>query len=309
MPFTEKPINFRKVKCPGIIVKPNDERARSYAISLVSYLLTRFERVAIEDSLQISFPALPESDGISPERILHLPRRKLFQSAELIVSLGGDGTLLGAAQGAAHLGLPVLGVNLGTLGFLVEITPERMSEHLDAIFSGHCFIEERQVLNVTVHKRGTSPASYDACNDLTIKHLNSVRIIELDTYIDDRQLCTLRSDGLIVSTPTGSTAYALSCNGPLVQPTLEAILVVPICPHTLTFRPLIVDSSKNIRIAFSTNNSGKALVSLDGQVNETLEVGEYLTVKSPPYKLKLVQPMEHDYFHTLRTKLRWGEKF
>ena len=309
MPLAEKTIDLRKVRCPSIIVKPNDDDARKYTLSLLADLLSRFERVAIEDSLKISLAEFPTELGISEERILHLPRKKLFQSADLIVSLGGDGTLLGAAQGAARLGLPVLGVNLGTLGFLVEITPEWMSEHFNAIFSGRCFIEERQVLNVTLYKQGSPPASYDACNDLTIKHLNSVRIIELDTRIGDKQLCTLRSDGLIIATPTGSTAYALSCNGPLVQPTLEATLIVPICPHTLTFRPLVVDSKKTIQVTFSPHNQGKALVSMDGQINETLETGEHLTVQSPPYKLKLVQPMEHDYFHTLRTKLRWAEKF
>ena len=247
-------------------------------------------------------------DRIDSRRLTPAAKDDIGSTCDLAIALGGDGTFLSAARMMAKHRVPIIGVNLGNLGFLAEVSPEDMTAQLKNIFDGDHHLEERLMLNVSYRRDGKVLNRHDACNDLTLKHKDSVRMIELDTSIDEMFLNTVWSDGLIVSTPTGSTGYALSGGGPIVEPTIEALLLVPICPHTLSYRPLIVQPDKAINIQYTPRNSDAGLASVDGQINQVLEPGDTITVKTPPYKLQLIQPSDHDYLRTLRTKLRWSEK-
>ncbi len=283
----------------GLIIKPNDERSIKVTQDLVSYLLSRKKKVFIDEEARVD---------LLERSVESVHRKELATLCNLIVALGGDGTLLCAARAIAHREVPLIGISLGNLGFLVEISPQQMVSKLDQIFDNHYRLEERTMLAAT-HLRGNNTLEeYNACNDVVIKHHGTARMIELNTSIDDSLISSILSDGLIVSTPTGSTAYALSSGGPLVEPILEATLIVPICPHTLSYRPLIIDANKTIEIEYTHYNEDPGLISIDGQINTMSQPGDRVTIKTLPHKLNLIQPPKHDYFHTLRTKLRWSEK-
>ena len=292
-------MNIKKFKNIGLIIKPKDERGIPIAQQLLAYLLNRFEHIAIDKPIS----ALTAMKGVS-----YIPQEKFAEHCDLAIALGGDGTLLSAARMLARKKVPLLGINFGTLGFLVEINPADMQQQLNRIFDGEYRVEQRLMLVAACLRNGQTLVEHDACNDVVIKHQGSIRMIELDTMVDDVFINTVWADGLIVSTPTGSTAYALSSGGPLVEPTLDATLIVPICPHTLSYRPLIVDSNKAVEIGYTQHNQDTALVSIDGQITEIIHPGDKIIVSAMPLKLQLIQPQEHDYFSTLRTKLRWSEK-
>ena len=284
----------------GLIVKPNDARGDKVARDLIAYLHGHNKQVFVDQA---------SASALWQENVEWMRRSELPDRCDLIIVLGGDGTLLSAARAAARKSVPLIGVNLGSLGFLVEILPRQMVERLDQIFGNDYRLEERIMLTATHVRTDKTLNACDACNDIVIKHHGTARMIELNTCIDAALISTMLSDGLIISTPTGSTAYALSSGGPLVEPTLEATLIVPICPHTLSYRPLIVDANKTIEIEYTHQNEDSGLVSIDGQVDMMLEPGDRIVVKPLPYKLRMIQPPQHNYFYTLKTKLRWSEKF
>lgn len=293
-------MNIKDSRKVGLITKPNDARGAEVARDLIAYLLNRNKEVFIDQNT---------GSYVQDKNIKRIYRTELANICDLIVVLGGDGTLLSAARAAARKGVPLIGVNLGNLGFLVEILPQQMAKQLDQIFDADYRLEERTMLTATHVPGDRALEEYDACNDIVIKHHGTARMIELDTFIDAAPVSTMLSDGLIISTPTGSTAYALSSGGPLVEPTLEATLIVPICPHTLSYRPLIIDANKTIEIKYTHRNEDAGLVSIDGQIDMMLKPGERITIKPLSHKLKLIQPQQHNYFYTLKTKLRWSEKF
>ena len=293
-------MNISDTQHIGLIIKPHDDLVENVARKLSEYLLAHFKAIYVDED---SNP-LPETD-----RIFSVTRQKIVTSCELVVALGGDGTLLSAARTVVRKGIPLIGINLGTLGFLAEISPSTMNQQLDEIFAGKFRLEERSMLTMMHFCNGIVEHEYDACNDIVIKHHISTRVIEVDTTVNGNVINSLRADGLIVATPTGSTAYALSSGGPLVEPTLKATLIVPICPHTLSHRPLIIDSDKTIELGYNDlYNSDPGLVSVDGQIHEIINPGDKIVIKPLLQKLHLIQPENHDYFHTLRNKLRWSEK-
>ena len=291
--------DISKARQIGLFIKPNSARASELAATLTDYLLTRCEEVVVDKEVAGNISKC--LTAVAPDEI--------GKTCDLAIALGGDGTFLRAARATAEHGVPIIGVNLGHLGFLAELPPESMTEDLDRIFGGDCRVEERTMLSVTYRRANEVVHHEAACNDLTLKHKDSVRMIELDTSIDGVFLNTVWSDGIIVSTPTGSTGYALSSGGPIVDPMLDALLLVPICPHTLSYRPLIVRPGKVIEIQYTTHNSDAALASVDGQINQVLTPGDMVIAETLPYKLQLIQPSTHDYLRTLRTKLRWSERF
>jgi NAD+ kinase len=234
-------------------------------------------------------------------------RETLARQCDLAIVVGGDGTLLNAARSLADTGCAVLGVNLGRLGFLVDVSPEDMDTQINSILGGDFIEEPRTLLHAMVTRDGEPVDESTALNDVVINKKDIARMIELDTWIDGHFLNRNRSDGLIVATPTGSTAYALSGGGPILHPGLDAITLVPICPHTLSNRPIVINHDSCIEIVIHEGTL-QAQISCDGQVNLTLDPGDRVTVRRHDHDLRLLHPPGHDYFDVLRRKLRWSEQ-
>jgi NAD+ kinase len=220
--------------------------------------------------------------------------------------LGGDGTLLGAARKVGEYGLPILGINLGGLGFLTEIPAKRLYEDLEKLIAGEIDVETRLMLQARVIRNGEELCCFSALNDVVINKGALARIIELRVCINDRFLTTFRADGLIISTPTGSTGHNLSAGGPILYPDLEALLVTPICPFTLTHRPIIIPDTSMIEISMG-RHSEEVLITFDGQVGFDLKDYDKVIVSKSEKKLRLIKSPNQDYFDILRTKLKWGE--
>lgn len=233
---------------------------------------------------------------------------KMGQECDLAIIVGGDGTLLNAARKLVDFNVPILGVNLGRLGFLVDISPDELIQRLDEIFSGKYEEEHRILLTAVVHHKDGRISENDAFNDVVIHKLDVARMIETETYINGKFLNNMRADGLIVSTPTGSTAYALSGGGPILQPDLDAMVLVPICPHTMSFRPIVIDGESEIEIIVK-DPTDKAQITCDGQTNLGLVSGDKVLIRKKNKIVRLIHPCKHDHYEILRAKLRWGENF
>lgn len=229
---------------------------------------------------------------------------KLAGRADLVVAVGGDGTMLYATQQVGSAGTPLLGVNRGRLGFLADIGPDEMLGRIDEILAGQYVSEARAMLSASL--RGRAPADGVALNDVVIQREGNARMIEVETYIDGVYVNAHAGDGLIIATPTGSTAYALSGGGPILEPSLEALVLVPICPHTLSDRPVVVDARSKIEIRLASRNDDAAVVNCDGRPIGSLASGDALTVALAPFRATLLHPSDHDYFRILRSKLSWG---
>lgn len=292
--------DIRKVRSVGLMLKHGGGEVREIGDRLCAYLLERFDSLTVCDEDREYISARAE--------VAFAPRAELARRCELMIAVGGDGTLLQAGHVCAAHGVPIIGVNLGRLGFLVEIPPRGFRERFDAILAGEYRLEERAMLAATHVRDGEPLERFAACNDVTVRNKNPARMIEMETRIDGVFLNTIWSDGIIVATPTGSTAYALSSGGPLLEPTIEATLLVPICPHTLSHRPLVVSSKETIEVTVSPSETGKAVLAIDGQIRRDMEAGDQVVTKPLAHKLKLIQPLAHNYFDTLRTKLKWSEK-
>ena len=282
----------------GLIGKSEDSHVSTTLHALSSYLEQQKVEILLDEGLADILPGSPHAV---------VGRRTLAGACDLAIVVGGDGTLLNAARSLAESDIAVLGVNLGRLGFLVDVSPEDMHRQLDKILSGQFSEEHRTLLHMTVIREGEVLSQSSALNDVVVHKKDIARLIELDTYIDGHFLNNNRSDGLIVSTPTGSTAYALSGGGPILHPRLEAITLVPICPHTLSNRPIVIDDDSVIEIIIHKGTL-EATVSCDGQVDQSLQADDLITVRKHDHALRLLHPPGHDYFAVLREKLRWSEQ-
>lgn len=234
------------------------------------------------------------------------PRSEIPSLADMVVVLGGDGTMLGAARLVCEKGVPLLGVNLGGLGFITEVYREELYGAMEKILEGQCPSEDRMMLAALIMRQGEKIAEYTALNDVVINKGALARIIELETYIDGRFVTEFRADGLIVSTPTGSTAYCLSAGGPILYPTLHSIVLTPICPHTLTNRPIVLADDAKISVTLKAGTD--VFLTMDGQVGFSLRQNDTVEIKKSPYKTTFLMPCGRDYFQVLRTKLKWGER-
>ncbi len=230
------------------------------------------------------------------------------RSADLVVVLGGDGTLIHAASLLAGRPVPILGVNMGSLGFMTEVPQSRMYEAMELVLAGKAQVSERMKLRVHLHKGGSSERALDeeVLNDVVIAKSALSRMAELDTRCTGGYVTTYKADGVIVATPTGSTAYALAANGPIMVPTMRGVIIAPICPHTLTQRPLVVSDDENIEIILM--NDTEVYLTLDGQKGLPLERGDRVQVKQSYNRVLLVRNPNLDFFGILRAKLRWGER-
>jgi len=225
---------------------------------------------------------------------------------DLAIAIGGDGTMLKAAHLACLHDMPLLGINRGRLGFLADIPANAFEEHLNAIFAGTFVEDERFLLHVEVLRKGKLLLDSNAFNDVILQKWNIARLVEFETYVDSRFVHRQRSDGLIVTTPTGSTAYALSGGGPILHPSLDALALVPICPHTLTNRPIVIDGNSVVEIVVGTREIDHARLTCDGDIEIELAPGDRVRVQKKDKKIKLIHPQGHDHFSILREKLQWG---
>ena len=281
----------------GIIGKTNQEKTFEIAAKICELLADEEAEVYLADDLA---KKINGQLSAKPEDIPEL--------VDLILVLGGDGTFLGVARLACKYGTPILGINLGNLGFLTEITVDEVTSITKHILSQDYEIEKRKMLRASIKRDNEIIESYDVLNDVVINKGAVARVVDLSIYIDGQHLTTYKADGIILSTPTGSTAYSLSAGGPIVHPGLPVIIVTPICPHTLTNRPLIVSSDMKVEIKISTNEPDTYLT-LDGQIGVKLESGDSVEVHKSDSSIRLIKSPFRDFFNILKTKLMWGERY
>jgi NAD+ kinase len=286
----------------GIIAKRNKPEAAAIVGNLVEWLRPKKIEVYIEQEIgKLLSPTLSEGYWKSVERDEMPPH------VEMIVVLGGDGTLLSVARQVWNKNIPILGVNLGGLGFLTEITLDELYSVLERVLRDDFKTNEREILKAGVIRRGKQIAEFIVLNDAVINKGALARIIDLETTINGEYLSTFRSDGLIISTPTGSTAYNLSAGGPIVYPSLHTIIITPICPHTLTIRPIIIPDDVKIRALLKSRNE-EVTLTLDGQQGFTLEFEDVVEVGKAEGRILLIKSPTRHYFELLREKLKWGER-
>jgi NAD+ kinase len=278
----------------GLILKREDPRIPALVQAVVPWL----ESLGVEVFLDAD-SALPD-----PLPCAILPSSRFSSSIDVVAVFGGDGTFLHAARMVASDGIPILGVNLGSLGFLVEVKLEEMRPALQNLILGNYQLEERMLLQVDVIHGDRTLAQYQALNDAVINKGAIARIIDLEVTVNSELVTITRADGLIVSTPTGSTAYSLSAGGPILYPTLGAFIITPICPHTLTNRPVVVPDRARVGICLLRGKD--VMLTVDGQVGMTLGPGDRLVVKKAESSVRLVQPAGAAFFALLREKMKWG---
>jgi NAD+ kinase len=292
-PMDTAPAAFSTVALTG---RSSDARVAEAMLGLAAHLLERGRHVRAADDLGIDFGLLP---------VALVPEGELALGADMLVAVGGDGTMLHAARMAAACGIPVLGVNRGRLGFLADVGPDRMLESVDDALHGRCRPESRMLLQAAV-PAGERALTALALNDVVVTKRESGRMLDLRTWVDGAYVNTHGGDGFIVSTSTGSTAYALSCGGPIVHPALAVIVLVPISPHTLSDRPLVVSAESVVEIELADRFEARAQVICDGLLLRDLEPGERLRIARAPITATLLHPPRHDYYRILRSKLHWG---
>lgn len=281
----------------GIITKRKNQRALEIGIKLSAWLKERKLSGLYEEELAAALKLEKKSkDEISAQ-------------ADLIVVLGGDGTLLSIARHIKRSDLPILGVNLGGLGFLTAITLDELFTVLSEVLAGNFSLSPRMVLKVSIYRHQQPVYHHVVLNDVVINKGAMARIIDLKTVIDEKLVNTFKADGLIFSTPTGSTGYSLSAGGPIVYPTLNSITIAPICPHTLSNRPLIVPSEVTIKTTLTSTDSDDVFLTLDGQVGFSLQPFDKITITRADHDINLVTSPSKTYFEVLRNKLKWGERY
>ena len=236
-----------------------------------------------------------------------MARGELVTRCDLIIVLGGDGTLLAAARHARPQEVPILAVNLGSLGFLTAVTISEIYDSLDQIIQGKHQIDCRKMLQIQVLRSGGENITYHALNDAVLNKGAISRILDFETYVDGKFLNLFKADGLIVSTPTGSTAYCLAAGGPIVYPAVEAFIITPICSHTLTNRPLVVSDRSRIEVVLKTE-AESVFLTVDGQVGLALHSGDRIVCELSPSRINLVRPAKKEFYEVLRSKLKWGER-
>jgi len=281
----------------GLIGRPGSDRALYSLKRLIRFLHASGLDVVLEENTATSIPdnQLEISD-----------LETLGKDCDLVIVVGGDGSLLGAARALAKYNVPLLGVNRGRLGFLTDISSDEIENRVGEVLDGKYVMESRFLLDINVIRAGELIGQSDALNDVVIHPGRFIRMIEFELYIDDQFVYSQRSDGLIISTPTGSTAYALSGGGPIMHPKLDAIVIVPMNPHTLSSRPIVIDGNSKIRIVVGEHNSAYPHVTSDGQNHVVTNPADEIHITKKPHKLNLIHPVNHNFYETCRSKLGWG---
>ena len=287
------------IRTVGIVSKPNSAAAANIVPALIEWLRGRGMAVRIDE--QTALYAGPGG------RLSGIPRDEVPEGCDLVIVLGGDGTLLAAARAIGRHETPLFPVNLGGLGFLTAITIDELYPELERAFRGEHRIAKRKLLATEVVRDGQVVAAYEALNDAVLTKAAIARMIDLDAHVDEQFVCAHKADGLIISTPTGSTAYSLSAGGPIIFPSVPAICITPICPHMLTNRPVLVPETSVIRV-ISRAPDESVFLTIDGQVGNPIREGDTVVCRSSDYALRLVRPPHMMFFDVLRQKLKWGER-
>jgi NAD+ kinase len=286
------------IKTVGIISRPRREDIALVVPPLINWLQAHGASVLCDSETGGCIGALAGGTR---------PREELPGCTDLLIVLGGDGTLLSAARLAAERGVAILAVNLGGLGFLTTVSQDEIYPILEEIFAGKHRVSERVMLEAEIVRAGEVVRRQIALNDAVLNKAALSRIMDMELRVDGEYVTTYKADGLILSTPTGSTAYSLAAGGPIVYPIVESFVITPICPHTLTNRPLVVPDSVTIEVDFKAEDNG-VFLTLDGQVGLELSRGDHLRVRKAAEKLRLVRPAKKTYYQILRSKLKWGER-
>ena len=284
-------------KCIGLIGKYGDPSIRGILLTLSKYLKQHQFRIMVDES---------SAELLADNGLEIASRRHIGENCDLVIVIGGDGSLLNVARSLADYEIPLIGINQGRVGFLADVTPAGMIEKLDEILWGNYLKEDRILLHASTERGGMRINESFALNDVVVHKWNIGRMIEFDTFINGLFVNTLRSDGIIVATPTGSTAYALSSGGPILHPKLNAMVLVPVSPHTMSNRPIVIDGDSQIEIRVKDSNPFHAQVTCDGQINLDLAAGDLIKIRKHDKKIKLIHPANHDHYMVLRAKLQWG---
>lgn len=280
---------YGRVKSPGVI---------DTLKTLVTFLRDMQQDFVIEKE-----SGLPLNDS----SLQLIPKDKLSERSDLLIVVGGDGSLLHAAHAVVRDEIPVLGINRGRLGFLTDIHPTEIDK-IKSILQGNYLLEKRFLLSASIDFHGKNLGTSTALNEVaiipdTIPHMN-----EFEIFIDDQFVCSQTADGIIIATPTGSTAYALSGGGPILHPSLDAIVIVPMFPHTLSMRPIVIEGNQRVKIVVTPNNQYPPRLTCDSQGYTDIQPGSHITIQKKPQHLHLIHPVNYDYYETLRSKLLWGQK-
>lgn len=289
----------QQYKTIGLIGKPNHDGASTTIKILHDFLSVNKYNVIIENSVAPSIPLKEMTTGTLTD---------IGEQADLAIVVGGDGYMLGAARVLACFNIGVIGVNRGNLGFLTDLSPAEIIEPLKQILAGKSHSEQRFIIEAEVYRHGKLKSSNSAVNEAVLHAGKVANMIEFEVHIDGTFMFSQRSDGLIVSTPTGSTAYSMSAGGPILTPNLNALSLVPMFPHTLTSRPIVVDGNSEIKLILSNDNHENLQVSCDGHVILSVMPGDEVVIKKSECSIRLIHPLDHDYFNVLRNKLSWGNK-
>ncbi|MGJ8691177.1 MAG: NAD(+) kinase [Thalassotalea sp.] len=283
----------------GLIGKPDHDGASATIECLHAYLISEGYQVLIDNSVapSVNLPN-PQVNKIT----------EIGEKASLAIVIGGDGYMLGAARVLARYDIGVIGVNRGNLGFLTDLPPDNLIEPLSAILKGESRSEKRFIIEAEVYRHGKIKSSNSAVNEAVLHAGTVANMIEFEVYIDGEFMFSQRSDGLIISTPTGSTAYSMSAGGPILTPNLNALSLVPMFPHTLTSRPIVVDGNSEIKLVLANDNHENLQVSCDGHVILAVMPGDEVIIKKSKNMIQLVHPTDHNYFKVLRNKLSWGNR-
>lgn len=286
-------------KTIGIMGKPKHKEVGETIMTLYRHLLEQGYQPLVEDSVASDLDVIVDHQATW---------QTIGENANLVIVVGGDGSMLYAARLMASYNIPLLGVNRGYLGFLTDIQPQQVTEKVSEVLNGEYTQERRFLLEADIDGENNKERYSDALNDIVLYPGEISRMIEFEVYINDSFVYSLRGDGLIISTPTGSTAYALSAGGPIMSPSINAISLVPMFPHTLSSRPISIDADSKVDIVFSQANENEARLSCDGQVRFPVAPGEKICIRKRKEDLWLLHPKDYDYFRLLRTKLGWGSK-
>jgi NAD+ kinase len=284
------------IKTVGIISKPGTGAATVLVPELMEWLERRGMKLRFDE---------PTAEYAN--RTGFTPREQVPEGCDLVIVLGGDGTLLSAARAIGRQAVPLFPVNLGGLGFLTAITIDEIYPELERAFRGEHRVGKRRFLHIDVMRGAETIATYEALNDAVLSKSAIARMIDLEAFVDDQFVCAYKADGLIIATPTGSTAYSLSAGGPIIYPSVPAICLTPICPHMLTNRPVLVPETSQIRV-ISLGEDESVFLTIDGQVGSPMRLGDVVLCCSSDYALHLVRPPRMLFFDVLRAKLKWGER-
>lgn len=282
------------MKVIGILTKPKFPQMKSTLTHLIAWLREHGKDVVLD-------PKAAALLGKSAARYTG----RVADKADMVLVLGGDGTMLNAARMVEERGVPILGINMGGLGFLTEVGGGHLYRTLERVFAKDFYLEERLMLRARLDRRGKRIAQATVLNDVVVTKGELSRMIAMRIEIDGQFVTSLRGDGLILSTPTGSTAYSMSAGGPIVSPAVDALVITPICPHTLTHRPLLVPSTAKLAVSLTSHDKG-AMVTFDGQIGMAMMEGDTVTITPSQHKTKLIRFPEKTYYDVLRWKLKWG---